>query len=226
MNYRLNVIFLYFIVLRMADALEYEESVVHHDSTLSASFDNVRRNVPQGNEESSSKSKRQRLKEKFEWKEETVGTLTILWENQPVLLVIHSTMWKRPEEIRLCWLVMKLKIVVFFHHQVLMTFLGKSMLCALTLVPRKNKMEQSKTSGTGRSVNYRRRWQFYESLFLADFITPPNTESNLERCQQTNSEKKTQIKADKQKQTVGVTELNRTVKVTYYSSQVWRFWMH
>ena len=90
------------------------------------------------------------------------------------------------------------------------------------LVPRKNKMEQSKTSGTGRSVNYRRRWQFYESLFLADFITPPNTESNLERCQQTNSEKKTQIKADKQKQTVGVTELNRTVKLTYYSSQVWR----
>ena len=87
------------------------------------------------------------------------------------------------------------------------------MLCALTLVPRKNKMEQSKTSGTGRGVNCRRRWQFYES----------NTESNLERCQQTNSEKKTQIKADKQKQTVGVTELNRTVKVTYYSSQVWRF---
>ena len=84
-------------------------------------------------------------------------------------------------------------------------------------------MEQSKTSGTGRSVNYKRRWQFYESLFLADFITLPNTESNLERCQQTNSEKKTQIKADKQKQTVGVTELNRTVKVTYYSSQVWRF---
>ena len=83
----------------MADAIEYEESVVPHDSTLSASFDNVRRNVPQGNVESSSKSKRQRLKEKFEWKEEIVGTLVILWENQPVLLVIHSTMWKRPEEI-------------------------------------------------------------------------------------------------------------------------------
>ena len=44
--------FSYFTVLRMADAIEYEESVVPHDSTLSASFDNVRRNVPQGNVES------------------------------------------------------------------------------------------------------------------------------------------------------------------------------
>ena len=50
----------------MADATEYEESVMHHYSTLSASFDNVRGNVQQGNEESASKSKRQRLKEKFE----------------------------------------------------------------------------------------------------------------------------------------------------------------
>ena len=31
----------------MADATEYEESVVHHYSTLSASFDNVRGNVQQ-----------------------------------------------------------------------------------------------------------------------------------------------------------------------------------
>ena len=50
----------------MADAIEHEECLVHHDSTLSASFDNVRRNVQQGNEESAIKSKRQRLKEKFE----------------------------------------------------------------------------------------------------------------------------------------------------------------
>ena len=58
--------FSYHSVLRMADAIEHEESLVHHDSTLSASFDNVRGNVQQGNEGSASKSKRQRLKEKFE----------------------------------------------------------------------------------------------------------------------------------------------------------------
>ena len=51
-NYRLNLFFSYFTVLRTADAIEYEESVVPRDSTLSASFDNVRRNVPQGNVES------------------------------------------------------------------------------------------------------------------------------------------------------------------------------
>ena len=63
----------------MADTIEHEESIMHHDSTLSASFDNVR-----GNEEGASKSKYQQLKEKFEWKDETVKTLIILWENQPV----------------------------------------------------------------------------------------------------------------------------------------------
>ena len=57
-------------------------------------------------------------------------------------------------------------------------------------------MEQSKTSGAGSSSIYKSRWQFYESLlFLADFVTPRNTQSNWERCQQSNSERKTQIKA-------------------------------
>ena len=42
----------------MADAIEYEENVVHHDSTLSASFDNEKGNMEQGNEETASKSKR------------------------------------------------------------------------------------------------------------------------------------------------------------------------
>ena len=58
--------------MRMTDAIEYEESVVHDDSN------NVRGNVQQGNEESASKAKRQRLKEKFEWKDKTVETLIIL----------------------------------------------------------------------------------------------------------------------------------------------------
>ena len=39
--------------MRMTDAIEYEESVVHDDSN------NVRGNVQQGNEESASKAKRQ-----------------------------------------------------------------------------------------------------------------------------------------------------------------------
>ena len=49
----------------MTGAIEYEESSVHHDSTLRASFDNDKGNVEQGNEESASKSKRQQLKENF-----------------------------------------------------------------------------------------------------------------------------------------------------------------
>ena len=65
----------------MAVTIEYKESVVHHDSTLIASFDDVRENVPQRNEESTSKSKRKRLTVKFEWKDETVETLIILREN-------------------------------------------------------------------------------------------------------------------------------------------------
>ena len=63
-------------------------------------------------------------------------------------------------------------------------------------VTEKNKMEQSKTSGAGSSGICKSRWQFYESLlFLADFVTPRNTQSNLERCQQSNSERETLIKA-------------------------------
>ena len=58
--------------MRMTDAIEYEESVVHDDSN------NVRGNFQQGNEESASKAKRQRLTEKFEWKDKTVETLIIL----------------------------------------------------------------------------------------------------------------------------------------------------
>ena len=69
----------------MADVIEHEESVMHHDPTLTASFHNVRENVQQGNEEGASESKCQWLKEKFEWKDEAVETLIILWENQPVL---------------------------------------------------------------------------------------------------------------------------------------------
>ena len=82
--------FSYHTVLRMADAIEHEESVTHHDPRLSASFDNVRGNVQQENEEGPSKSKRQRLKEKFEWKDETVENLIILWENQPVLYNVSN----------------------------------------------------------------------------------------------------------------------------------------
>ena len=40
----------------------------------------------QGNEKSASKPKHQ-LKEKFEWKDETVKTQIILWENQSVLYI-------------------------------------------------------------------------------------------------------------------------------------------
>ena len=59
-------------------------------------------------------------------------------------------------------------------------------------VAEKNKIEQSKVSGTGSSGIYKSRWQFYESLlFLANFVTPGNTQSNLERCQQINSGRKT-----------------------------------
>ena len=42
-------------VLRMADTIEHEGSVMHRDSTLSASFDNVRGNVQQRNEQGASK---------------------------------------------------------------------------------------------------------------------------------------------------------------------------
>ena len=62
-------------------------------------------------------------------------------------------------------------------------------------VARKNKMEQSKISGAGSSGIYKSRWQFYEYVFLANFVTPRNTQSNLERCHQRNSERKTQFKA-------------------------------
>ena len=82
--------FSYHSILRMADTIEHEESIMHHDSTLSASFDNVRGNIQEGNEEGASKSKCQQLKEKFEWKDETVKTLIILWENQPVLYNVSN----------------------------------------------------------------------------------------------------------------------------------------
>ena len=59
-------------------------------------------------------------------------------------------------------------------------------------VAEKNKIEQSKVSGAGSSGIYKSRWQFYESLLLlANFVTYGNTQSNLERCQQIDSERKT-----------------------------------
>ena len=63
-------------------------------------------------------------------------------------------------------------------------------------VAEKNKVDQSKTSGTGSSGIYQSRWQlFVFLLFLADFVTPRNTQSNLERYQLSNPERKTEIKA-------------------------------
>ena len=66
--------FSYHSMLSMAHTIEYEESLVDQDSSLSVSFDNKIGSVPQRNEESASKSKRQRLKDKFEWKDKTVET--------------------------------------------------------------------------------------------------------------------------------------------------------
>ena len=75
-------------------------------------------------------------------------------------------------------------------------FFRKIKALSTYFVTETNKMEQSKTSGARSSGIYQGRWQIYESLlFLADFVTPGNIQSNLEICQQSNSEKKTQIKA-------------------------------
>ena len=84
----------------MADTIEHEESVTHHDPTLSASFDNVRGNVQQGNEEGTSKSKRQRFKEKLEWKDETVETLILLWGNQRILYNVNNPQYRVKEARR------------------------------------------------------------------------------------------------------------------------------
>ena len=61
---------------------------------------------------------------------------------------------------------MKLKNVVFFLHQVLMTFFRKINALHTYFVAKKNKMEQSKTSGARSSGIYKSRWQFYESLLF------------------------------------------------------------
>ena len=91
---------------------------------------------------------------------------------------------------------MKLKKRVIFPSQSFDDVFRKINALRTYFVAEKNKMEQSKTSGAGSSGIYKNRWQFCESLlFLADFVTPRNTQSNLERCQQSNSERKTQINA-------------------------------
>ena len=51
---------------------------------LVPALNNLRRNAPQEDQESASKSKRQWLNKKFEWEDETVETLIMLWGNQPV----------------------------------------------------------------------------------------------------------------------------------------------
>ena len=91
---------------------------------------------------------------------------------------------------------MKLKILVFFHPQVLITFLEKRMPCALIILPRKKKWINPKQVELEVVVSYKGRWQlFVLLLFLADFVTPRNTQSNLERYQLSNPERKTEIKA-------------------------------
>ena len=139
-------------ILRMAYAIEYKESVVHHDSTLNASFDNERGNVEQGNEESGSKSKRQRLKENFEWKGETLDILIIFWENQPVLYNVSNPQ-NHIKEAKSNAIV---KIIDYYSPSFDDSFRNINALRTY-VVAEKNKMEQSKTSGAGSSGIYKSR---------------------------------------------------------------------
>ena len=133
----------------MADTIEYEESVLHHDSTIGASFDNVRGNVQQGNEESSSKPKRQRLKETFEWKDETVETLIILWENQPVLYNVTNPQYHVKDARRnaIMRIIDEIKDDDIFPSPSFDDVFRKINALRTYFAAEKNKMKQSKTSG-------------------------------------------------------------------------------
>ena len=125
-------------------------------------------------------------------------TLIILWENQPVLYNVSNPQYRVKETRRnaIMKIIDEIKERDFFPSPSFDDVLRKINALRTYFVAEKNKMEQSKTNGAGSSDIYKSRWQFYESLlFLADFVTPHNTQSNLERCQQSNSERKTQIKA-------------------------------
>ena len=125
-------------------------------------------------------------------------TLIILWENQPVLYNVSNPQYPVKEARRnaIMKIIDEIKERDIFPSPSFDGVLRKINALRTYFVAEKNKMEQSKTNGARSSDIYKSRWQFYESLlFLADFVTPHNTQSNLERCQHSNSERKTQIEA-------------------------------
>ena len=130
----------------MADTIEHEESVMHHDPTLSASFDNVRGNVQQGNEEGANKSKRQRFKEKFEWKDETMETLIILWGNQRILYNVSNPQYRVKEARRnaIMKTINEIKERDIFPSPSFNDVLRKINALCTYFVAEKNKMEQPK----------------------------------------------------------------------------------
>ena len=125
-------------------------------------------------------------------------TLITLWENEPVLYNVSNPEYHVKEARRnaIMRIIGKIKERGIFPLPSLDDVIRKIIAMRSCFVAEKNKMEQSKIIGAESSGTYKSRWQFYESLLiLADFISPHNIQLSLETFQQSNSERKTQIKA-------------------------------
>ena len=124
-------------------------------------------------------------------------TLIILWENQPVLCNGSNPQYHVKEAKRnsIMKIIDEIKERGIFPSPSFDDVFRKINALHTYFVAKKNKMEQSKTSGARSSGIYKSRWQFYESLlFWVILLHLVKLQPNLERCQQSNSERKTQIK--------------------------------
>lgn len=185
---------------RIADSMEYEERLMRQEieqESESANNGNSEKHTIRNGDECMPKTKRHRLQGKFEWKDEIVDTLILIWETKPVLYNVSDPQYHIKEVRRnaIMSIIQEMEDRNIYPLPSYEDVFKKLNALRTYFVAEKNKIEHSKVSGAGTSSIYKSKWQFYDSLmFLADFITPRSTQSNLQKCDQGIDERKIQNK--------------------------------
>ena len=131
-------------------------------------------------------------------KDETVETLIILSEKQPVQYDVSNSQYhvKETSWNEIMRITDEIKDPGIFPSPSFDDVSRKTNALRTYFVAEKKKWINPKQVELEVVVSYKDRWQlFVLLLFLADFVTPRNTQSNLERYQLSNPERKTEIKA-------------------------------
>lgn len=125
---------------------------------------------------------RKAKKEQFDWNDENVQFLISLWEEQSILYNVNHPHYNDKNKRKIA--IGKIRdefletgaVNIPSHDAILEKINGLRSY----YVTQRNKYEQSKKSGAGAADVFKIRWHFYDKLsFLADFVTPRSTHSNI-----------------------------------------------